>query len=203
MVDTSHQNRTDRRADETFVVRLPEGTEFGPLSSAELRSLISQGAVPAIAFVRRATSTNWRLVSEVKIGKLSPSHSIEQPVMATLAPPAPQIFGPEPTPPAPQAAPPVAAGSPITVPQPRIVPVSKPLDQAMLPPSESGLSSALLVGVCIAFLAVFVVGMQWIKENTGLSAVTMRGIGKIVFMGVIPLIGGGIWAILKACKVVK
>jgi hypothetical protein len=195
--------RTGSSRDESYVIRLPDGTEFGPLSQAEMRSVLNQGAVPPTAFIRRSRSTNWRLVVDV----LSATKNKQTATALDSAPPASTVK-PPPVPP------------PVMLPADDLIQSLRPGElshagtlnrvEATRPSTEVASGDAegdkVLQGVfAIGGLTIAVVAVcayLWVQQTFHLPPPIIRGVTKLAFFAALAAIGG-IFAYLKACKVVK
>jgi hypothetical protein len=154
----------------TYFVRLPDGSEFGPLGFEEMRELNRQRALPPNAFVRRSTSMNWRLVGEVMAtvatGVANPPPPIQPPSSAST-------FG----------------RGPATHPSSASPSGSKGSDRKL----SAWLEFAAFIGVVIVGLG-FILAMQHLFGRY--SPTAMRGVRFLIFA--VPAAGAGLYATYKA-----
>ncbi len=186
---------------ESFVIRLPDGAEYGPLTASEARELVNQRSIPPTAFIRRFSSTKWQLVSDLT-SRSTPNPQAntdrhEPPSYAPTAPftaPRPQEPGPQPTPNGT-----IPEGQPDVAPFPafELRTTSKSTGQG-----EDSAASIVFAVLGLAVVAGAIAVVFWVKSAYGLTPYQSRGIVKFAALAVPALLAGS-WAYLKACRVVK
>jgi hypothetical protein len=197
MVDATSAHSSPQSDRITYVVRLPDGTEFGPLPAAEVRSLVKQGAIPSGAFLRRADGKHWRLISELirpeefRTDRDSQPSSQAEPGQHAAGVVAPSM---RPSPVSPEvyrAGPTAQASSPSSAPRPARSP-SQSYDVSKLV-DVLGPIVAIAVGVTL------VGGVFWLTNQTGLKPGLIIVILKFLAFA-IPAGAGGLWALAKASE---
>jgi hypothetical protein len=182
-------------AGDTFVIRMPDGAEFGPLAIAEVRSLLNQNRLPPTAMIRRSSSIRWRMVADLTRKANKPAEKKAEPVIvaelvAPVAVPSVQVADPH------RAAPPVA----ISAPTPSGIQRAVPVDVVHSPAQPTNDETEFTKGVRALVLSIvaFVVlgGILCAVGTTGIDHqnVLLRGVCKLLF----PAFFGNLWLFIAS-----
>jgi hypothetical protein len=188
-------------AGDTFVIRMPDGAEFGPLAIAEVRSLLNQNRLPPTALIRRHSSIRWRMVADVTRKANKPAEKKAESVIvaelvAPVAAPSVQVADP------PLAAPPVAISAPTPSGIQRAVPVDVVHSAAQPTNDETEFTKGLRALIVSIVIFAVLGGMFFVVTATGVDPrnSVVRVLSKFLF----PAFFGNLWLFIASMhRVIK